>query len=243
MERKIYIYKITNLINNKIYIGQSVSTKHRWQAHKRSVKKPTQVIHHALAKYGIDNFKFEVIASCLDQDTANDTETVIVFQENSLIPNGYNVSNGGSTAPKTEEWKQKMSSKMKGKHFSPETEFRKGHQHIPEVLAVISAKNTGHKAWNKDLPKEKQPWFGRIISEEHRNNLSKANRGGKFSEEQIHQIRKEYWMDNISSIDLGKKYQVSEATIRDIAKLRIYDQIPVESDLVIPKRKVWTKRI
>lgn len=239
-----YIYKITNLINGKIYIGQSKDTNQRWRQHKLEARKqkPSMIINRAMKKYGIENFRFEVVASCLDQNAANNTETTIVSQENSLAPNGYNVSLGGCNAPKSEEWKAKMAITMKGKNTSPETQFKKGHNHSEEVRAKLSSSLKGRKPWNKDLPAEKQSFYGKQLTDEHKNNLSKANRGGRFSEEQIHQIRKEYWMDNISSIDLGKKYQVSEATIRDIAKLRIYDQIPVKDDLIIPSRKPWTRQ-
>ena len=51
------LYRITNKINGKIYIGQAQDFKHRWSDHKLAVKnnKPTQAIHHALIKYGLDN--------------------------------------------------------------------------------------------------------------------------------------------------------------------------------------------
>jgi len=126
-----YIYKITNLVNGKVYIGQSIEPQNRWSKHKSSANgKPTQAIHHAMKKYGIDNFQFECIASCLDQDAANEAETAIVAQENSLVPNGYNVTNGGYNSPKTQEWKDQMSLSMKGKNTSPETQFKNGHSQL-----------------------------------------------------------------------------------------------------------------
>ena len=70
----IGIYKITNLINNKIYIGQSIDCQRRWAEHKRagqinpnSVKNKRDYnlpIHCAIRKYGIKNFQFEVIEEC-----------------------------------------------------------------------------------------------------------------------------------------------------------------------------------
>ena len=51
------IYKITNLINNKIYIGKSVNIEKRFQGHKRA--KCNMAIHKAIQKYGINNFTFE----------------------------------------------------------------------------------------------------------------------------------------------------------------------------------------
>jgi len=121
-----YIYKITNKINNKVYIGQTVNIKKRWSQHTAAARsnKPTQIVHHALIKYGIDNFSFEIIASCFDQNASNEAETIIVSQENSLIPNGYNSTNCGSNAPKTEEWIKNMTGNKNPwyKYFTPEQE-------------------------------------------------------------------------------------------------------------------------
>lgn len=106
------LYKITNKINNKNYIGQAQDYQHRWADHKRAVllNKPTQIIHHALIKYGLDNFEFEVIASCKTQEDANETETQLVAQYNSFVGDGYgyNATYGGMNAPKTEAWHQAM---------------------------------------------------------------------------------------------------------------------------------------
>lgn len=113
----IYIYKITNCITNKVYIGQSKNPSIRWSQHKIESRKetPQMVINKSMKKHGVNNFIFEVIASCFDMGTANNSETLIIQQENSLIPNGYNVSMGGSNAPKTEQWKTMMSKKFKGR--------------------------------------------------------------------------------------------------------------------------------
>lgn len=71
--------------------------------------KPTQIIHHAMIKCGLDNFVFEVIASCRSQDNANYIETELVKQYDSFVKNGkgYNVTLGGMNAPKSNEWEQK----------------------------------------------------------------------------------------------------------------------------------------
>lgn len=111
VEKIWHIYKITNLINNKVYIGQASDVSKRWSDHRRAYKlnKPTQIIHHAFIKYGLDNFQFEIISCCKNQEDANDTETTLVSQYDSYISkNGYNATNGGANAPKTEEWRQKM---------------------------------------------------------------------------------------------------------------------------------------
>lgn len=55
------IYKFTNLINGKIYIGQSVDIDRRLKEHKR---RDEQRIDKAIKKYGFENFNFEIIELC-----------------------------------------------------------------------------------------------------------------------------------------------------------------------------------
>ena len=56
------IYKITNLINKKVYIGQALDIFHRWSKHSSA---PTNsLIHQAIREYGIENFSFEIIEQC-----------------------------------------------------------------------------------------------------------------------------------------------------------------------------------
>ena len=90
----MYIYQITNLINGKIYIGQTNNIQKRWANHRCS-NDPNMAIARALRKYGIDNFKFEVLLRGLTPDEANQKEIELIKEKNSLIPYGYNVATGG----------------------------------------------------------------------------------------------------------------------------------------------------
>ena len=71
-EDKMYIYQITNLINNKIYIGKTNNPQKRWDNHKCS-NDPNMVIARALRKYGINNFKFEVLYRNISIEDIDDT--------------------------------------------------------------------------------------------------------------------------------------------------------------------------
>ena len=87
------IYKIENLINHKIYIGQSINIEERFKRHK--YLKDELAIHRAIQKYGVDNFSFEIIELCelIELDTK---EQFWISYYSSLIPNGYNMVDGGS---------------------------------------------------------------------------------------------------------------------------------------------------
>lgn len=87
------IYKIENLINHKIYIGQSIEVERRLQKHKTI--KDNFYIHKAIQKYGVENFSFNIIEECPVNQL--DTKQIYWIQYyNSLIPNGYNMVPGGS---------------------------------------------------------------------------------------------------------------------------------------------------
>lgn len=85
------IYKITNLINNKSYIGQALDIKDRWNRHKRT--HDNCAIHQAFEKYGLTNFSFEVIEECLPEQL-NEREIYWIAQFDSY-KNGYNMNPGG----------------------------------------------------------------------------------------------------------------------------------------------------
>lgn len=80
------IYKITNQINGKNYIGQSVDIKTRWRKHKESKK--DYPLYRAFRKYGIDNFTFEILEECPILEL-NAKEQYYIEKYNA-IKNGYN---------------------------------------------------------------------------------------------------------------------------------------------------------
>lgn len=90
----IGIYKITNTINNKIYIGQSVNIHRRWRQHINRAGQDNTPLHSAIYKYGIDNFVFEIVEECTI-DLLDSMEQKWIQYYNSIIPHGYNVSLGG----------------------------------------------------------------------------------------------------------------------------------------------------
>ena len=93
----MYVYKITNNINNKIYIGITNNYKKRWSNEKSYPRNPErrQVIQEAIHKYGKNNFSFEVLFSHLSVEEACEKEIQLIQEYNCLVPNGYNVDKGG----------------------------------------------------------------------------------------------------------------------------------------------------
>lgn len=148
------IYKIINLVNGKIYIGQTIEPTKRWYQHRRDAAKPKYPLHFSIKKHGVHNFEFEVIFYCKSQDDANWAEEELIKQCDSLVKNGkgYNISLGGMVAPKSAEWIQAM----KNWHASLS----------PEERAEISKKQS--EATISQIATKGHPAQGRIVTEEER---------------------------------------------------------------------------
>jgi hypothetical protein len=90
------IYKITNKINNKSYIGQSKDIYRRWREHIKNFKdvQNNQVIYLAIRKYGLENFDFSIVEECA-LESLDEREIFYIEKFNTYI-DGYNMTIGGS---------------------------------------------------------------------------------------------------------------------------------------------------
>lgn len=92
------IYKITNQVNGKCYIGQSKNIEERWKNHKNYRQENSDYpLYIAFKEYGIQNFLFEIIEECLPEEL-NEKEIYWIQQFDSYN-NGYNQTSGGAGNP------------------------------------------------------------------------------------------------------------------------------------------------
>lgn len=93
------IYKISNTVNNKVYIGQTrYSLEYRFNGHKKKAMQDKDSYTHlqlAMRKYGIDVFKIEQIDTAESQDELNEKEKYWINYYNSIVT-GYNMMDGGT---------------------------------------------------------------------------------------------------------------------------------------------------
>ena len=188
--RIFYIYKITNLLNSKIYIGQSVQPNKRWHQHKKDSKTPRFTLQFAMNKYGVENFSFEIIACCKNQDDANYTETLLVSTYNSLLPNGYNMTHGGLNAPKSDAWKQSMN-KWRSSLSEEEKQIIRNKQSEATKQQILQQGHPaqGHK-WTEEQRKAIFEWRSSadkeaIYTPEVRQKMRESHLGHKQSEETL----------------------------------------------------------
>lgn len=206
----IGIYKITNMINNKCYIGQSIHIEQRLEDHKRNYQSNVH-LQNSISKYGINNFKFEVIEECIE-GRLNEREIYwIEYYDSTNRDKGYNISIGGqggyllknaSDELKNRTYKKISESKygVKRGHNSEETNIKIGISRKRYLDTHVDAKNNLIIHLNKVRPKhlseeakiklskamsgDKNPFYGKKHSEESRKRISesvkKAYADGKF---------------------------------------------------------------
>lgn len=199
-----YIYKITNIKNNKCYVG--VTTKNdvneRWSRHKSSIKcgNGCPLLMKAFNKYGEESFKFEVIIICFDEDVFK-FEDEYIKKYNSASPNGYNVAQGGKIGMSflgmkhSDETKKKIGKKSKEYSNRPEIKER-----AREVAIEFNRTHNIGELQRKSEKWQKALDEGRI-----------GNRGGKRDDEtktKISEGLKKYFENNGSSINKEKRSEI-----------------------------------
>lgn len=116
----IGIYLITNKVNGKKYVGQSIDIEKRWKDHIRDSKKSEYTIHKAIRKYGVENFEFSVLEEC-SVDKLDERE-IYWISELDTFNNGYNMTLGGEghilyLDPKERDQKKKEVARRSGKKY------------------------------------------------------------------------------------------------------------------------------
>lgn len=94
----MFVYLITNKLNNKFYIGKTRYLNLRWSQHKCNAftKRKISPLYTAFRKYGLENFKMTVLKQCNSDQEAYELERVLISLFKSNIRSiGYNLSKGG----------------------------------------------------------------------------------------------------------------------------------------------------
>ncbi|HHQ4326847.1 TPA: GIY-YIG nuclease family protein [Clostridium perfringens] len=115
-ETKGIIYKITNIINNKIYIGQTTLSFYR--RYRDGFKKcHNAYLQRSIDKYGLNNFKVEILAKNKSIKELDKLEIELINEYDSCNPeHGYNMKTGGGNGKHTEESLKRISKATRGKN-------------------------------------------------------------------------------------------------------------------------------
>lgn len=191
MCKVITIYRYTNLINNKVYIGSTVNIKHRQREHKKAAehnRTKSIYFYQAARKYGWDNFKFEIIEENVCPLIRNERENYWIKYHNSLDRKfGYNSCLADHTEMSIAS-REKKSKSLKGRKQSAESVAKraaaiKGIKLSEEHKAKLSVAKIGTHRSDATKAKisastkgEKNNNFGKKASDETRKKQSIARK-------------------------------------------------------------------
>jgi group I intron endonuclease len=148
----VAVYVITNLINNKKYVGISKQVEKRWKYHCEAESR--SMLHKAIIKYGKDNFKFEHIANAFSWKNACELEKQFIIEIDTKLPNGYNLTNGGDGTPGYRHTKEEC-----------ERRSQRCPTRNPEIAKIVADKLRGRKRPN--VAGEKNAMYGRTGQKSH----------------------------------------------------------------------------
>ncbi len=147
------IYKITNTVNSKVYVGKTTKTaQERWKTHCASAfsENSQHYIHRAMRKYGAAVFVVSTLASADSLDELNALEIAFIQQLDSMNK-GYNMTRGGDAG-----WE------YINRVLGPTLKRFKDHKHSEATRAQMSASHQGLQAGSK------HGMFGRKMTMEQR---------------------------------------------------------------------------
>lgn len=167
------IYAIENLVNHKVYIGQSVRVSQRWSWHMEKLNKNKHSNEHlqkAWNKYGCDKFAFILLEEC-EPDKLNEREQFWSYAF-SKITKLYNIRATGEQTPMTKEHRERIGNALRGKYTGAKASMF-GKKHTEEWHKEMSERHKGENAY----------WYGKHRSPETKEKLRQANLGKRQSDE------------------------------------------------------------
>ena len=225
------IYKIENIINGKVYVGQSINIKARWKDHINSLNRKSShsvLLQRAWDKYKEDNFTFEILELCTE-DMLDELEIKYIELYDSCN-NGYNIESGGnSNKCLSEETKQKLRESRIGMSHSDETRRKMsvsrigkkngmyGRSHSEESKRKMSESKKGkrgHPCSDEQKKIARLANTGKILSESTRKKISEANKGNiPFNKnlKPVYCVELDRAFDNASSA--SKELKISSSNI------------------------------
>lgn len=232
----IGIYKITNKINGKIYVGQSNDIERRFSEHKYRNKLQIDI---AIQKYGKENFTFEVLEECPIEQLNN--REMYWIKTLKSFENGYNNTTGGE---------QQSIGSNNGRAILTEEEVKiirtayANHERRKDVYLKFKDKISfatfaniwDGSSWTHVMPE--------VFTEENKIYYSRESTNGdkstsaKFTNEEVIQLRERYVFENAKSIYEDYKDRCSYNTLQQILWGRTYKNLPIYKK----KEKKWINK-
>jgi group I intron endonuclease len=211
-----FIYQIFNIESKKCYIGQSRQKSHasRWCQHRHHAfvkKSNNSALYDAMRSYGIENFQYIVLLKDIDNEKLNDIEQEYIKNYNSLVPNGYNIKEGGNHTPHSEETKRKIGLKSLGRKSVL------GQKRTEEQKRRIGDASRGRK-----FSQEVKEHLKEVHNKWHDENPI-PHKNCKYTVEDIKYIRTN--PDNLTNKELCEKFKIENYRLIKIINKQLYKRV------------------
>lgn len=217
-----YIYKITNNINGKSYIGQTTDYKRRFQEHRQLGygSEQNKLLYYAFKKYGIGNFSFEVIED--KTPNYNEREKYWIAYYDSF-ENGYNMTEGGEEPP--------LNIGVNSP-FVTHTE-----EQIAEIKRLLKETKIQYKdiakIFNYDSSSIERINYGKLWRDESETYPIRKETSRQYQKERALNIIYDLLNTNLTQKEIAKKYGCARTTVTAINQGINYKQ----DNLTYPLRK------
>lgn len=227
---RMIIYKAINIINGKIYIGQtSVSLTERIGDHRRKAKihNSKSSFHSAIRKYGINNFRFEIIDNAKDRDELNYKEKYwIKFYNSNNNKIGYNLKTGGDQPTFNDEVKKKIGLAGKGRKLSEECINNMRIRFTGKGNPFYGKRHTTETKNKISQTKKSQKKKHTLEHIERCKHIGEDNATSKLKNCDVIKI-KTMLKNNIRIIDISKKLKINKSSIKNIKYGNCWNHIKI----------------
>lgn len=186
------LYKL-KFSSGKLYIGvtESESMTRRLSQHRYKAKQGSKLpVHLAWIKYGEPEVE---VLQLIDGDALYQAEIDAIKQRGTIVPNGYNLLDGGQKSPALNKYvAEKISIATKERYKDPEQRAKASliqKNRSPESRKKISEALTGKKLSESTKQKIRDANLGNKHSDETKQKMSQSHSGKKYSEETLERMR------------------------------------------------------
>lgn len=230
---KYFVYKITNKLNGKIYIGQSKDPIARFSHHCRSrLNKRKSRLQISMTKHGIENFELTILEEHDSKEAVKSAEIRLIAEYKTQDPDiGYNMTSGGDGCHDlSEESKEKMRAAHLGKKASSETRLKMSKSQRGRVMSPDHCKNLSIarlKTISEKGPQSLSEETKRLIGETSRGS---KNPSAKLDENKVREIKKLLLEGNLKQHQIASMFNISRVTIGFIKNGRLWTHVKLEAN-------------